>query len=189
MTDHLLWIDLETTGTDEDRDCIIEVGAVLTTADLDVVDEYADLVSPTPEGLGRMMMNPVVKAMHEKNGLLDALLSVPSSSLRHSGYVGQQMCEWMTGHGAKPGKVVIAGSGVSHFDRRFIRRQMPKLDTFCRHWHIDIGVVRRAHAMWAGGVEVPGAKSAEHSKTHRALDDIRCHLAEARAFKALWGAE
>lgn len=187
MNDHLLWVDLETTGVDEAKDCIIEVGAILTTSDLEVIDEYADLVLPTDEGFGRMMMNNVVRGMHEQNGLLAALLAVPRSSLRHSGYVGDQMCEWMKGWGATSGKVVIAGSGVSHFDRRFIRRQMPKLDAFCRHWHIDIGVVRRAHAMWVG-TEVPNARTAEFGKTHRALDDIRCHLNEARAFRSHWQA-
>lgn len=60
---------------------------------------------------------------------------------------------------------------------------MPQVSRRCAYWSIDIGVVRRAHTMWVG--ELPSAGLNE-SKTHRALDDARVHLAEARAFRDAW---
>lgn len=177
--DLLLWLDLETTGSDEEKDSIIEVGCVLTTPTLDVLCEHTTLVMPSPLGLGRLMLNPTVRSMHETNGLLDALLNedVPPP---HA--ATKFLLEWLDANGAKQGHTVLAGSGVGHFDRRFIKRYMPQLDRFLRYWCIDIGVIRRAHDMWVGTV----VSTANDGKTHRALDDARCHLAEAQAFRDLW---
>lgn len=178
--DHLLWIDLETTGSDEDHDCIIEVGAVLTTEALDVLGEFSMTVTPTPEGLGRMMLNPTVREMHEGNGLLAEILG--ADKVRKPHHVTKALLAWVEGLGGKRGRTVLAGSGVAHFDRRFIARYMPELDRFMRYWCIDIGVVRRAYRMWNGG----DVSSANDGKTHRALDDVRCHVAEAQAYRSLW---
>lgn len=178
--DLLLWLDLETTGSDERHDCIIEVGCILTTPELDDLGEFSMVVTPEAEGYGRMMLNHVVREMHEHNGLLAAIAGLESAQRPHN--VTKDLVVWLEGLGAKPRQTVLAGSGVGHFDRRFIVRWMPQLDHYLRYWCIDIGVIRRAHGMWVG-TKVSDANSA---KTHRALDDARCHLREAREFAALW---
>ena len=183
MSDHLLlWLDLETTGTDETRDSIIEIGCILTTEALDMLGEYESLVLPTDEALGRLLRNPVVKDMHRANGLLDQMLMLESGRKPHA--VAQELLAWLDEHTDQP--VVLAGSGVGHFDRRFLKRWMPQVDRRLRHWCIDVGVIRRAHEMFTGN---PPPSSANDAKTHRALDDARCHLKEALAFRALWRGE
>lgn len=176
---HLLWCDLETTGTDEQRDCIIEIGCVLTTPDLTEIAEFHTLVAPTAEGLGRLYLNPVVRKMHMNNGLL-AELDDGEHSQAH--VVDVTITSWLVRSGVGKVRPMLAGSGVSHFDRRFIRRWLPMLDARLAYPMLDIGVIRRAHAMWVG-TEV---STAYESKTHRAMDDIRCHLAEAAAYRDLW---
>lgn len=180
---HLLWVDLETTGSDPTKDCIIEVGAILTDQDLNVLGEYSELVAPTEEGLGRLMMNPTVRRMHEANGLLEELLDLSATPPRRVHHVSAHLVHWADDLGARRGRTILAGSGVGHFDRRFIAKWMPLVDKFLRYWCIDIGVVRRAHEMWA---DTPLPSDADTRKTHRALDDIRCHLEEAKAFRTLW---
>lgn len=183
--DHLLWLDLETTGSDETKDCIIEVGCILTTDALEEVAEWECVVRPTAEGFGRLMLNPVVRSMHASNGLLEALDPLGEAGheeLPRPDQAAKSLLTWLALNDAKKDRTVLAGSGVGHFDRRFIARWMPQVDRFLRYWCIDIGVVRRAHGMWVG----TPVSSANDAKTHRALDDARCHLAEARAFKALW---
>lgn len=183
MSDHLLlWLDLETTGTDETRDSIIEIGCILTTEALDELGEYESLVLPTDEALGRLLRNPVVKDMHQSNGLLDQMLMLESGRKPHA--VASELLGWLDGFTSD--QVVLAGSGVGHFDRRFVKRWMPQLDRRLRHWCIDVGVIRRAHEVWTGTSSPSPANAA---KTHRALDDARCHLDEARAFRALWRGE
>ena len=180
LRDHLLWLDLETTGSDETNDCIIEVGCILTTHDLTEIAEFTSVVKPEPLGLGRMLQNDIVRAMHEKNGLLTDVLATTDADKPH--VVTRRLLDWLQSNGAAQGKTVLAGSGVGHFDIRFIRRYMPQLARFLRYWVIDIGSIRRAHDMWVGTT----ISTANDGKTHRALDDVRCHLAEARAFATFW---
>lgn len=181
-TDHLLWLDLETTGTDEAKDSIIEIGCILTTPDLTAIDEFATPVLPTDEALGRMMRTPVVREMHEANGLLELVLD-GIGELPHD--AAGMVLNWLADNGAQRGATVLAGSGVAHFDRRFLGRWMPQVDRFLRHWCIDVGVIRRAVGMWAPSVP---QSDANDGKTHRALDDARCHLGEARHWADLFGA-
>lgn len=183
--DYLLWLDLETTGSDEAKDCIIEVGCVLTTEVLDTISAWTCVVRPTAEGYGRLMLNPTVREMHEKNGLLPMmreLAALEEGEWPRPDQAAKQLLAWLEDNGARQGRTVLAGSGVGHFDRRFLDRYMPQVSRFLRYWCIDIGVVRRAHGMWVGS-EVSTANDA---KTHRALDDAYCHLDEARAFRNLW---
>ncbi len=180
MTDALLWLDLETTGTDETKDSIIEIGVVATTTDLTILGEWVSLVRPTDEALGRLLRTPVVLAMHEENQLFHELME--AEGVPTIGAVDHQLHEWMNDVGNYPTPVswVLAGSGVGHFDRRFIKAQMPKLDRRLRHWCIDVGVLRRAHQMWSGDTTTPWPND---MKTHRALDDAYVHLAEARQWR------
>jgi oligoribonuclease len=184
--DHLVWLDLETTGSSEDKgDEIIEIGCILTNTHLDEISRFTSVVQPTALGLGRLMENKVVWDMHEQNGLLnDVLYAVqtnrPDTSLNH---VTNRILGWLAGAGAQRGHTVMAGSGVGHFDSRFVRKYMPQLQPgFLKYWVIDIGVIRRAHEMWVG----TAVSNENDNKTHRALDDARCHLNEARAYRDLW---
>jgi oligoribonuclease len=178
VTDPLLWLDLETTGADETRDAIIEVGVIPTTPDLIQLGEWSEVVRPTDQGLGRLLRLPVVRQMHEANGLLDDLLE--DDRLPTIGKVDHDLVDWLTGvHPTSPtGMWVLAGSGVGHFDRRFIKAHMPKLDRRLRHWAIDVGVLRRAYALWG----VDRVEPPVPAKNHRALDDAYGHLAEARTW-------
>lgn len=180
----LLWVDLETTGSNEDKDCIIEVGAILTTTDLEAKETWNHVITPTPLGLGRLMQNGVVRPMHEKNGLLADIVErgcgiKPHESEADILHALQDV--W----GYNPKTVLLAGSGVGHFDRRFIKKQMPKLDNFLHYACLDIGVVRRATELF-GYVHPAKGEEPNTKKTHRALDDIELHLKEARIFRNAW---
>lgn len=178
--DHLLWVDLETTGVDERLDSIIEVGAILTDTNLNEIDQKSILVEPTDEAILRLVRNGAVTEMHLANGLLDDLNSeaVFPPHLADSMLVGM-----LEKHSVRKHRVILAGSGVSHFDRRFIKAQLPYTDAYLAYPSIDIGVVRRTWQMLVPGYSVSPAQG---SKTHRALDDIKYHLEEARAFKEAW---
>src|SRR5690242_8523654 len=76
----ILWVDLETTGSDETKDDIIEIGAVYTDFELNLISDFTCVIEPCEYALGRLMKTPVVREMHTKNGLLDDCIS---SSERH----------------------------------------------------------------------------------------------------------
>ncbi len=72
MNERLVWIDCEMTGLDLVADALIEVAALVTDFDLNVLGDGIDLIiKPPAEAITQM--DPYVRNMHEKSGLLDAL--------------------------------------------------------------------------------------------------------------------
>jgi oligoribonuclease len=180
---HLLWIDLETTGTDERADPIIEIGCILTGWDLQQVEPFQDIVVPDPTRFprwrGRLAANDYVHKMHKDNGLLAEIDQAPSNAGTHAQGVEADVLDLLKRHRVKEHQVMLAGSGVSHFDRRFLKMQMPFLDAYLAYPNLDIGIVRRFLEKVCG-MHLP---ELETGKTHRAYDDIVHHLNEAAAYR------
>lgn len=189
--DMILFLDLETTGVDEDRDDIIEVGLsmVSTEEGYPEIGHFNRVIFPSDGAFLRLMDKKVVREMHEANGLLaeilrlrddDASLDSMRSNLRDVAQT--DILEWLglftkgdTTH------IPLAGSGVLHFDRKFIKKQLPRLDTRLTHWAYDVGVLRRSFIK-------AGVKYASmDGKTHRALDDARVHADEWRYYQRVIG--
>ena len=188
---HLLFTDLETTGLDPQLDDIIEAGFILTTTDLTVVAELHQLIRPTPAAVHRLLADDALLRMHGDNGLLTALgitdRRAPAeypNGVRPVTAVQRDVIELLYRHGVRRGLVHIAGSGVAAFDKPFLARHLPLLHAHLHYAPIDVGVLRRTWLMWTGGDLV----TANQDKTHRAMDDVRCHLAEAVAFRQVFKA-
>lgn len=182
--DHILWLDLETTGADREKDCILEVGWVLTDADLVEIICGSDLVEPAIEDwMDRIKSNQVVLDMHDDNGLIVAMeIGLASNDLIHSELVADLILEEIQEKGAKRRRTILAGSGVSHFDRDFLRLEMPALLDFLSYPQLDVGQFRRF--MRQAGLDdvVRSRPTAPNAKAHRGLDDALDHLEEARFF-------
>jgi oligoribonuclease len=187
---YLAWIDLETTGLSEHDDPIIEVGMVVTasSAPFNEIDAFEVVVEPNPtrfpEWRGRM--NGYVRTMHTKNGLLADFaigLSVPVADAE------QQMIEVLSGIGRQH-SFMLAGSGVGHFDRKFLQQQMPEFDKWLQYPNLDVGVLRRAFSFSGrGDLDAFGQTFASKGdKPHRGLADVRDHLNEFRAYAELFAA-
>jgi oligoribonuclease len=171
MNDFILWLDLETTGNRDDAD-IIEVGAVLTDRLLVEQGEFSRVYRtrvPVSD------IDPLVLKMHFDNGLWAETTKSP---------VFAEECEaellsWLGKAGALKSPLPLAGSGVSHFDRRYIRRIWPRLDRRLTHWHYDIGVMRRFLVLFGSEMvaDTPPVKA------HRAINDARMHLREALSYR------
>lgn len=172
---YMLWLDLETTGTDENRDEIIEVGIALTDRNLDIVEEHAWVCFP--ENINPLLlMEDVVIDMHVKSGLIgDVLKAIKRGETSISG-VDTALSEMLFKYNGGR-HTPLAGSGVMHFDRRFIKQYMPKTDKKLTFWAYDVGVVRRFMRM--AGMQTPD--NFEGLK-HRALDDVHDHINEAKVY-------
>lgn len=176
--DKLLWVDLETTGDDRERDEILEVAAVLTDANLVTKVEFNSAAGLTLAGAARLAELPVVMQMHAHSGLLADLGESRMTRQAHAEWLAQVETEILSWFGPEE-KITLAGSGVASFDKVFIEKHMPRLGQRLTYFSMDIGPVRRFYKLACGENLV----EANADKTHRALDDIRCHLAEARAFQ------
>ena len=187
----LLFTDLETTGLDPAHDEIIEAAFLLTTTDLTVLAETEMLVRPSPAALHRLLADDQVTGMHTRSGLLRDLRAadrpVPAADTAHATSLRdaeQRVIDLLHAHSVRAGQLHIAGSGVAAFDKPFLARHMPRLHGLLHYAPIDVGVLRRTWSMWTGGDLV----TVNQDKTHRAMDDVRCHLAEATAFRRLFTA-
>lgn len=176
---YLLWADLETTGTDEKVDHVIEIGYIITTPTLHPVLENSWVVTPPHWRAGTEARNrpeawpDVVREMHEANGLIN---DIDTQVRRDAIHVQQLVIQDLMRFGKKH-DFMLAGSGVSHFDRRFIQAQLPELEKWLQYPNLDVGVLRRAWQLFTPPNQ--HYPKLTQDKPHRALDDIRLHLQEA----------
>lgn len=163
--DLMAFIDLETTGTDEDFYPPIEIGILIVRKDEKGWHEEAGVnyVVHLDPYVG---MPPEVATMHKTNGLLveawKSQMTIEQADKMASEFIFAY---------ARGRHIPLAGSGVLHFDRRFIKRWMPLLDKSLTYWAIDVGVLRRVFTM----CDVP---TYDDEKGHRALSDAKLHFRE-----------
>lgn len=181
LPEHILWVDLETTGSRE-GDTIIEVGAVLTNKQLDVQGTFSRVAYYPKAGIH--FVDPFVQEMHTKNGLWnDCANQLPDLTIAA---IDSEMARWLKYQARSSEHVALAGSGVSHFDRRYIKKEMPLTDALLTYWALDVGVVRRFLQLWGQEDKIPTAGDSD-TKTHRALDDALQHLEEAKHYGLAFG--
>jgi oligoribonuclease len=174
--DFILFLDLETTGN-LDEDEIIEIGCVLMDSkSLQQVSVFSAVIAPSPEAMARMMENTIVRHMHEKNGLLQDVAR--TNNKMSTGEVDNVLCFWLNGFCHGTNHVPYGGSGVTHFDRKFINKYLPKFAKRLTYWAYDMGCVRRTFELADG----PVMSSPPSGKAHRALDDACYHANELRFY-------
>lgn len=182
----LLWIDLETTGLSEVYDEIIEIGAIYTDFNLiPLGPNFTVVIEPGEYAIGRLMMEPAVRNMHTENGLLEDIFA--RKCVKSIEEAETKLINWLDliiNRSSRKGpmekfRFILAGSGVGHFDRRFIQAYMKRLDKMLAHAPLDVGDVRRLAKL--AGFE-PSSVPSQDTKTHRAADDILQHLQEAQVY-------
>lgn len=173
MTLKYVWLDLETTGTDEHLDPILEVGIVITDDELNELDDRSYIIKPLDGWQSRL--NDYVRDMHTRNGLLADVETYGEPIAEVEEYL-----ELALSHHGKKHDFILAGSGVAHFDRRFLEAQMPEFTKWLKYYCIDVGVMRRVLCL-CGREDLLIEKQ---EKNHRALDDALYHLEELRHIRA-----
>ncbi len=169
MTLNLLFVDLETTGLDPSKCHILECAAVLVSgrADCAVIDSLVDVeIDP---GMA-MHWESVAKEMHEKNGLLAAWGTGPRLTLQQ---VEDALLKALEPY---PKRSVILAGNTIHFDRRFIQRDMPRLDAALHYRHMDVSVLMTFFEECAGMPRTP-------ANAHRAMADVLVSLSAYRRFE------
>ncbi len=174
MADKLVWIDCEMTGLDLARDALIEVAAVVTDADLNVLGEGVDVVvHASDEALTGMP--DVVAAMHAKSGLTDAV-RVSAVTVADA---ERMVLDYVRAHVPEPRTAPLCGNSIAT-DRAFIARDMPELDAFLHYRMVDVSSIKELARRW-----YPRVYFAQPVKglAHRALADIRESIRELRYYR------
>ena len=172
--DRLVWIDCEMTGLDLGRDALIEVAALVTDFDLNVLGEGIDLVvRPPQEALDQM--DDFVRNMHTVSGLLDVL---PQGITLED--AEQQVLAYIREHCPEGSRPPLAGNTVAT-DRAFLARDMPDLESFLHYRIVDVSSIKELSRRW-----FPRAYYSAPPKTgnHRALADIQESIEELRYYRS-----
>jgi len=165
----LVWVDLEMTGLDPDRNVIVEIATIVTEADLEIVAEGPELViHADEEALARMV--PVVQRMHADSGLTDA---IRQSSITVA-EAEEQTLAFLREHCPQAGVNPLCGNSIGT-DRRFIARFMPALDAHLHYRSVDVSSIKELARRW---YPAAFARAPAKAKGHRALIDIRESIAE-----------
>lgn len=161
--DRLVWIDLEMTGLDPQRHVIVEVAAIITDANLNIVGEGIDVVvHASEEELAQM--DDFVTNMHAHSGL-DEEIRASTTTLTEAEDAVLALVEE---HCDPEHPAPLAGNSIAT-DRTFIRAYMPRLDKALHYRMIDVSTIKELSRRW-----YPRAyyNQPEKGMAHRALQDI-----------------
>lgn len=172
-TDRLVWIDCEMTGLSLEADALVEIAALVTDFDLNVLGEGVDIViKPPAEALAQM--DDFVTTMHTRSGLvteLDGGVTLEEAQAQVMAYIRE--------HCPADSRPPLAGNTVGT-DRAFIDRDMPELAAFLHYRIIDVSSIKELARRWypRAYFQAPAKKG-----NHRALADIRESIEELRYYR------
>lgn len=171
--ERIVWIDCEMTGLSLENDALIEVAALVTDAELNILGDGVDVViKPSAQAVDQM--NDFVRNMHTESGLineLDAGLSMKDAQ--------KQVLDYIKSYVPEAGKAQLAGNSIGT-DKTFLVRDMPELIDYLHYRVIDVSTIKELSRRW-----FPKALWNAPAKTgnHRALGDIRDSIDELRYYR------
>jgi oligoribonuclease len=169
----LVWIDLEMTGLDVDRESIIEIATIVTDGDLNILAEGPNLAVQVEEHLiaGMDEWNTL---HHHRSGLVDRIRNEGVSCKEAESQTLAFLKQWTT-----PGSSPLCGNSVWN-DRQFLQKEMPELVQYLHYRMIDVSTVKELSRRW-----YPDEGKFPKKAAHLALDDIRESIEELKFFRDL----
>jgi oligoribonuclease len=173
MNDRMVWIDCEMTGLSLAQDALIEVAALVTDSELNILGEGVDVVIRPPAAALESMPG-IVRTMHTSSGLLEELAGGVTLAEAE-----KLVLDYVREHVAEPRRAPLCGNSVST-DRGFLARDMPTLEQHLHYRIVDVSSVKELARRW-----YPRAyfNSPEKGGNHRALADIHESIAELRYYR------
>ena len=162
------------TGLDLHSDKLIEIAALVTDADLNILGDGIDVVIHADDAALSSMIE-VVAEMHSRSGLIDEVkasaVDVETAEMMVLDYIGA--------HVKQPKTAPLAGNSIAT-DRSFIARDMPKLDSFLHYRMIDVSSIKELCRRW-----YPRIYFGQPTKglAHRALADIHESIRELQFYR------
>jgi len=169
---HLIWLDLEMTGLDPDRDRILEIATLVTDTQLEPLAEGPVIAVYQPPGV-LAGMDDWNQSHHGKSGLLDRVRASTWDEAGAEHATLSFLADWVAA-----GKSPLCGNSICQ-DRRFLARTMPRLEAYFHYRNLDVSSLKILAQRWAPGV----AEAFKKSGKHQAMDDIRESIGELRHYR------
>lgn len=168
----LVWLDLETTGLSPATCVILEVGLIVTDANLNILAEQAWVVHQAADE--RAGAHEVVQKMHDDNKLwAQSVLSILSET-----DVEHAAIRFLEKHGVPKGQIPLAGNTIG-FDRSFLAEYMEDLLGYFHYRSVDVSTFTELAKLWYPEI----FEERPQSKVHRALDDLHGSLQQLRYYR------
>lgn len=172
----LIWIDLEMTGLDTDRDWILEIATIVTDSQLQILAEGPELAITHPLATLEAM-DEWNRNQHGKSGLWQRVLEQGVSLQDAESRTLAFLQEWLPA-----GQSPMCGNSICQ-DRRFLHRLMPSLERHFHYRNLDVSTLKELARRWA-----PQVLSGVHKHSaHTALSDVRDSIEELRHYRAFMG--
>ncbi|MEU7573290.1 MULTISPECIES: oligoribonuclease [unclassified Micromonospora] len=174
MADLLVWIDCEMTGLDLGRDALIEVAALVTDPDLNVLGDGVDVVIHADDAT-LAGMPEIVRTMHAKSGLTEEVRRSTVTLAEAEDLV----LDYVTSHVKDPRTAPLCGNSIAT-DRGFLARDMTRLDAHLHYRMIDVSSIKELCRRWYPRVYFG---QPQKGLAHRALADIRESIRELEYYR------
>lgn len=168
----LIWIDLEMTGLDTQKDEIIEIATIVTDGHLNILAEGPVFAIKVPDIILNGMDEWCTR-QHRESGLTDRVRRSSITLAQAEQATIEFLSKWVD-KGTSP----MCGNSICQ-DRRFLARQMPALEAFFHYRNLDVSSIKELCYRWRPDV----AHGYQKGGTHLALDDIRDSIRELRHYR------
>ena len=170
--DRLIWIDLEMTGLDTERDGILEIATVVTDGQLNVLAEGPALAIAHPQATLEAM-DDWNRNQHGKSGLWRRVLEEGVPMAEAEARTLAFLRQWVPANTSP-----MCGNSICQ-DRRFLHRLMPSLEQHFHYRNLDVSTLKELARRWAPAV----LEGFRKESAHTALRDVHDSIAELRYYR------
>jgi len=166
----LLWVDLEMTGLDPDKDRILEVGAIATDWDFNEIARYEAVKQVGP----RLVDERMVGEFWEKYSDVRDALKAQNMTGKNGRTVENELLEFISEHFDADEPVLLAGNSI-HQDRKFIENEWERLNKKLHYRMLDVSA-------WKVVFDGKYKKRFAKPEAHRAIEDIQGSIEELKYY-------
>ncbi len=171
-SENLVWMDLEMTGLDPEKERIIEIATIITDSSLAILAEGPVIyVKQDPALLDSM--DEWNTEHHTASGLVDLVKTEGVTEAEAEAKTLAFIAAWVD-EGVSP----LCGNSIGQ-DRRFLVKYMPKLEAHLHYRNLDVSTIKELAVRWRPDVSEGVVKEG----AHRAINDVKDSIAELRHYR------